>query len=144
MVYETGEIYSGDWVNGYRHGQGTYTYTDGYTYGGEWVQGRYLLDGEYIDDFREFARQEAQAARQEAAIARAAEERYFQLKAAGRCIEGDCTNGQGTFVYSNGRTIVGEWKNGKRHGSVTMSYPNGSSYTGRWWNGNWCGEALSC
>ena len=29
------------------------------------------------------------------------------------CIEGDCTNGQGTFTWADGRVLKGIWKDGK-------------------------------
>ena len=35
------------------------------------------------------------------------------------CIEGDCTNGQGTMTTDDGTKYVGEWKDGKMHGQGT-------------------------
>ena len=32
----------------------------------------------------------------------------------GRCIEGNCYNGQGTLTSPNGDEYVGEWKDGER------------------------------
>ena len=36
------------------------------------------------------------------------------------CISGDCTNGNGTFNYKNGKKYIGEWKNGKREGQGVL------------------------
>lgn len=50
----------------------------------------------------------------------------------GKCIQGDCKDGQGTYTFSDGRKYVGEWKDGKRHGYGTMTSPDGSKYVGKW------------
>ena len=36
------------------------------------------------------------------------------------CIKGDCTNGNGTFNYKNGKKYIGEWENGKREGQGVL------------------------
>ena len=51
------------------------------------------------------------------------------------CIDGNCTNGKGTFILSNGAKYVGEWKDGKIHGEGTMEWPDGGWYEGQWKNG---------
>ena len=48
------------------------------------------------------------------------------------CVEGDCLNGQGTRIYSNGDKYVGQWKEGSRHGQGTFFFSNGSKYVGQW------------
>lgn len=47
-----------------------------------------------------------------------------------KCIEGDCLNGKGTYIYRAGKEYIGEWKDGKRHGQGTYTYPDGSKYVG--------------
>lgn len=46
------------------------------------------------------------------------------------CVEGDCANGSGTYVYSTGDKYIGEFKNGLREGTGTMMYENGEVYKG--------------
>ena len=46
------------------------------------------------------------------------------------CISGDCDNGYGTWVYSNGDKYEGTWVNQKMHGQGTYYYKNGNIYKG--------------
>ena len=49
---------------------------------------------------------------------------FFSLLLSGNayaeCIKGDCTNGNGTFNYKNGKKYIGEWENGKREGQGVL------------------------
>lgn len=55
----------------------------------------------------------------------------------GGCAEGDCTNGEGVFVYDNGDCYEGDNKNNIRHGDGIMYYKNwGEKYSGNWVNDN--------
>ena len=51
------------------------------------------------------------------------------------CKVGNCTNGTGTMVWSNGDQYVGGWKDSKTHGVGTMTWSNGTKYVGDWKNG---------
>ncbi|MBN2039416.1 MAG: hypothetical protein JW864_05205, partial [Spirochaetes bacterium] len=52
------------------------------------------------------------------------------------CIDGDCKDGYGTFIYDDGSAYTGEFKNGKRHGKGKMTWASGSmkgeTYEGEW------------
>jgi SH3-like domain-containing protein len=54
--------------------------------------------------------------------------------AAALCVQGDCMNGQGTFVLQDGRKYVGEFKEGIRFGRGLMTFPDGTKYLGDWQN----------
>jgi formylglycine-generating enzyme required for sulfatase activity len=58
----------------------------------------------------------------------------------GGCIKGDCSNGQGTYTYSDGSVYVGQWKNDKFHGQGTFTYSDGSVYVGQWENSQRSGQ----
>jgi hypothetical protein len=51
------------------------------------------------------------------------------------CIEGDCTNGQGTFTYVDGSKYVGEFIDGKQHGQGTYTGTDGTVEKGIWKDG---------
>ena len=50
------------------------------------------------------------------------------------CIEGDCVNGLGTYIWPNGDKYIGEWKNGKRDGIGSFIWPEGDRYVAHWKN----------
>ncbi|MBN2403320.1 MAG: hypothetical protein JXN64_13110, partial [Spirochaetes bacterium] len=41
------------------------------------------------------------------------------------CIEGDCIDGYGTYVYDDGSAYTGTFKDGKKHGKGTMTWTSG-------------------
>ena len=47
------------------------------------------------------------------------------------CIQGDCTAGDGTFVYNGGDKYLGSFKNGLREGKGTLDYASGDQYIGQ-------------
>ena len=55
---------------------------------------------------------------------------YTASFAYSECIQGNCSSGQGTFVFDDGGKYVGEWKDGKRHGQGTKTLANGNKYVG--------------
>ncbi|MEM6326227.1 MAG: PDZ domain-containing protein [Bacteroidota bacterium] len=51
------------------------------------------------------------------------------------CIEGDCTDGTGTWRYASGATYAGTWREGTRHGEGTYTFANGMTFFGEWVDG---------
>ncbi len=52
------------------------------------------------------------------------------------CIKGNCSTGQGTFIYKSGDKYVGGWKYSERHGQGTYTYADGRIVKGIWKEGN--------
>ena len=50
-------------------------------------------------------------------------------------------HGQGR-VTTDGDSYVGEWKDGKRHGTGTMNFSNGDVYFGEWKNARQHGQGF--
>ena len=48
----------------------------------------------------------------------------------GQCIQGDCNNGYGTYVFSDGAKYTGEFKNYNPNGLGTYNLANGDIYMG--------------
>ncbi len=64
----------------------------------------------------------------------------YVAAASGKCIKGDCANGQGSYAYSDGSVYVGEWKNSMRNGRGTYTCPSGTMYAGQWKNDRFDGQ----
>ena len=58
------------------------------------------------------------------------------------CILGDCLNGQGTYVLSNGDKYIGDFKDGAINGHGIYYYLNGDKYEGEWKNGKTNGQGI--
>jgi len=102
-----GSKYVGEWKDGKRHGQGTYTLADGEKYVGEWKDGlpngqgtvTYADGDKYVGEWKDGKR-----------------------------------HGQGTDTYAGGGKYVGEYKDGKWHGQGTYTFADGRVEEGIWEN----------
>lgn len=50
------------------------------------------------------------------------------------CIQGDCYQGRGTYVYPSGAKYHGQFVKGRIHGQGILYFSNGNKYIGRWKN----------
>jgi len=57
---------------------------------------------------------------------------YPSAQAQIRCIDGNCSNGYGTCLFSNGAKYQGEFRDGKLHGKGIFYYTDGNKYIGDW------------
>ncbi len=51
-----------------------------------------------------------------------------------QCLQGNCVNGSGTYVYPSGAKYTGQFVNSKIHGVGTLWMNNGNIYSGEWIN----------
>ena len=58
----------------------------------------------------------------------------------GECIEGDCENGQGTYIFTDDSSYNGAWKDGVPDGSGILKYIDGSKLEGWWRSGLYIDE----
>jgi hypothetical protein len=49
-----------------------------------------------------------------------------------QCIQGNCQNGLGTFLFPGGSKYIGEWKNGQMDGTGEFIFSSGARYVGEW------------
>jgi len=109
--YVDGSTYQGQWRAGFPHGEGVQYFPDGTTIAGHWDNGRYTgkKPAEFMD--------------------KGAERGAYRSTG---CINGDCFNGEGVFVFSSGAIYIGAFNNGEIHGIGMCMYPDGSKYQGEW------------
>ena len=153
VEFENGDVYEGEWKNGYMHGKGTYIWSDGDRYEGEFKEGYRSGKGKYVwgpasefkgdvyeGDFLKGDRtgigtytwgNESKYAgdKYEGAF-------YCGTKfgkgvytfASGAIYDGsfvdDEMTGKGIYIYKDGSSYSGEFKNGKRHGKGLRYYKN--------------------
>lgn len=61
----------------------------------------------------------------------------------GRCITGNCYDGEGKRSYEDGSLYCGKFLSGRRHGKGQMHYPDGSMFYGNWEYDKKSGEGMS-
>ncbi len=136
MRREAAGRYTGEHVDGKRHGQGTCAWGDGREYNGAWLddkrngQGAMTWKngdtyvGGWIDDKHNG----------QGAMTWENGDTYV-----GGWLDDKC-NGQGTYTWSNGESYVGAWIDTKRSGQGTMTWSDGRTYTGSWGNDKYNGQ----
>ena len=151
--FVNGDVYDGEWENGTKHGQGTYTYAQGGSYEGEWDSN--MRSGYGVNTWPNGDRYAGNWANNQrngkGKFTYADGGKYsggweddmrsgqgVNTWANGNQYEGSWQNnqqhGQGTFTYADGGTYVGEWAQNMRHGKGTNKWANGDRYEGLWQN----------
>ncbi|MCB0705950.1 MAG: caspase family protein [Saprospiraceae bacterium] len=65
---------------------------------------------------------------------------FITLSLQANCTKGNCYDGYGTYVYSNGAKYIGDFLNGDPHGKGILYFANGNKYIGHWDSNNRHGE----
>ena len=112
-VWDDGSVYEGNWEHGLRHGQGRMTFSNGDVYDGQWEKGTRHGTGTY---------------------SWTSGNRYV-----GSFVN-NMRQGQGTMYYTDGGQYTGQWVENERNGQGTLTYANGNVYTGSWSNGTFHGQ----
>ena len=131
LVYTGGkETYTGEFLDGLRHGKGVHCFSNGDVYDGEWVKGIWTGTGKYT-----WSSGEVYEGEWSNALRHGQGTMTWKNGATytGEWKNGKC-NGYGVMTYADGSRYEGEFKNDKRHGDGTYYYTDGSSQTGRWEN----------
>ena len=124
-AYADGSKYEGQFVNGQIDGNGTFFFVNGDKYIGGFKKGHshgkgtfFNIDGTKVSgdwDKGEYLGNPV-----------------IQSGSEG-CIDGDCDNGSGTYVFEGGEAkYVGSFKNEMAHGKGVIYYSNGEKYSGSW------------
>ena len=122
FIYENGEYYIGEWLNGLRHGKGTLYYKNGnIKYKGDFIKDKFEGEGQYNFENGEYYIGEwLNDQRHGKGIL------YYKngnIKYDGKFIK-DKFEGEGQYIYENGEYYIGEWLNDLRHGKGKLYYKN--------------------
>lgn len=133
FAYPDGSKYEGAFANGKFDGQGTFYFANGDKYIGSFKENfpngqgtRFYVDG-----------------RKEEGTWKEGEYRGSSLVDGGRtgCIDGDCTDGNGIYVYKEGSAkYTGAFANGMPNGKGECLYANGDRFSGEWAEGAFNGR----
>ena len=117
--------YTGDWMEGKRHGQGIFI---NYRSNGEIAR---RFEGSFVNDHKHGAGVQVftEFMSSVGSTIFTNDSREFR----GRWTRGQLT-GKGTLQYTDGRLYVGEFYNGLRHGYGVMTFPDGRRYDGNYLN----------
>ncbi len=150
--------YKGEFLNGNKHGKGTYNWAKGDRYEGEWKDGKkhgkgtYIsanggrYDGEWRDDKRhgKGTLVTPDGGRYEGEWRDDKRHKGVSVYGSGSFkvdrYEGeyrdDKRNGKGTYISAKGDRYEGEWRDGKLHGKGTQVWSSGDRYEGEFQNGD--------
>ncbi len=160
FYFTNGTVYKGNFKNGKIIGTGKLAYYDGTNYIGELRLG--LPNGNGTMSYADGSKQKGSWIDGEYIP------EEFAAKGNIGCINGDCNNGKGVFVfnvgkypvryegdmkdgtpngfgtafYTNGENYVGEWLEGKHNGAGTLTLPNGFKIEGDWKDGLYTGKSV--
>lgn len=114
VAYYAKDQYEGRWLNDLPDGMGTWTYNDGTKRVGVWKNGALANNSSTVPNSK-------------------GEE--LPLTDPG-CIEGDCENGTGVYLYASGDRYIGTFKDGLPNGHGVIVYTNQDRYEGFLKEGN--------
>ena len=143
---KSGAVYTGQFLNGTRNGYGQYTFGNGDVYVGEWQNNERHGYGVYYYNTRSlykmYAGEWRASQRHGIGIMHYDDKntpirfgiwkdnnfihKYEDLG----CLEGDCYQGFGVYVWNDGSRYEGNFRNGERNGEGIYYYPKGGKYVG--------------
>jgi len=141
----SGDKYVGNWQNGKCNGQGVYFFADGASYVGEFIDNTFEGYGilinpknERYEGYWKTGQKEGigtfYASNGTVKLGRWHKDEFAQADTShlNRCLSGDCNDGFGIYVWSNGERYEGNWQNNKRNGKGLNYYITGAKYDGFW------------
>ena len=157
--WNDGDVYTGEYVNGTRHGKGKFVFASGNYYDGEWADGKYQGHGIYHwNDGDEFDGEWQNGQRHGKGKWTYADGRYYtgvwengeSISSSAIVYPSDSKAQGGTvktkferFEYDGGDVYEGETVNGLRHGKGKYTWASGTVYEGDWVKGKRCGFGIT-
>ncbi|MBN1250964.1 MAG: caspase family protein [Bacteroidales bacterium] len=129
FTWQTGEKYIGYWKNNKRNGQGKNLWANGEKYEGNWLNDKRNDYGIQIYPDKTTK------------IGFWKEDKYISANTdKSGCVSGNCSNGYGTYVFKNGNSYKGTFRNGKFEGQGSLTFVAGDKYSGEFRGGKFHGE----
>ena len=142
-MHGSGGFYCGDWGNS-REGVGTFVWESKEVYVGEWKAG--LQSGNAVDFLStgsiNMGYFEGGTFKNKGSIVPGSGNNVVNNNVVNNnvtnnvttsaCISGNCVDGYGTYVWKSGEKYEGYWARDKRNGQGTNNYATGSVYVGNW------------
>jgi hypothetical protein len=114
MLFIDGNQYDGQWQNSLPNGYGVMNYSDGSIRNGFWQNGVPMKTDANVDyDMYE----------------------KFKFETLHGCISGNCKNGEGQYIFSNGTEYNGKFANSQPSGKGKMKYTDGNTFVGEFEKG---------
>lgn len=128
-IFENGDEYIGEWVNGERTGLGAYYWSWGAAYYGYFRNGALEGKGYYFDSLKT-GKNDLSGYFESGKLITA------QSIITNGCVLGNCTNGVGHYIWEGtGDAYMGEWVNSNRTGFGVYEWKDGPTYVGEFLNG---------
>ncbi|HND88702.1 MAG TPA: caspase family protein, partial [Saprospiraceae bacterium] len=135
FAYADGSKYEGNFANGKFEGQGIFYFSNGDRYVGSFKEN--YPDGRGSRYFKDQPEQTQEGDWKQGEFLGSS------LVEGGKigCIQGDCENGKGTYVYKEGAAkYVGSFEDSQPEGFGICTYANGDRYRGEWSEGSFDGK----
>jgi len=124
FIYENGDYYIGEWLNGLRHGKGKLYYENGnIKYEGNFIKDKFEGKGQYNFENGEYYIGEWLNDQRHGRG-----KLYYKncnIKYDGDFIK-DKFEGEGQYIWENGEYYIGNWLNNLKHGKGILYYKNGN------------------
>ena len=138
LNYSNGDKYTGELLDGKKHGRGTYTWSNDSKYEGDWSNDK--IQGYGIFTWSDGSKYEGDFLNEK----RHGQGMYTSVK--GDIYEGeykdDKKHGRGTYAWVDGNEYEGDWSNGKIQGYGIFTWSNGSKYEGDFLNDKRHGQGM--
>jgi hypothetical protein len=121
MTYSNGQKYIGEFDQGLHHGQGVLFINQSKKYVGSWKNGRKHGEGRIYLNNRILTTGNWKSNK-------LIKTSTYQ----NGCVDGNCQDGIGAYLFNDGKKVIGEFSNGVLKGYTICFYPNGDKYNGEW------------